>query len=87
MKMLSAKKLCVRMIMMVLLLLIVPWHVHAEETQLTEEIMMEIQHRLEQSFNKGLPQADLTDLDIVVNMYNDRFSEQYQKILDMGEEG
>lgn len=83
MKMLSAKKLCVRMIMMVLLLLIVPWHVHAEETQLTEEIMMEIQHRLEQSFNEGLPQADLTDLDIVVNMYTDRFSEQYQKILDM----
>ncbi|MBR2811151.1 MAG: hypothetical protein IKD69_07205 [Solobacterium sp.] len=69
--------------MMLGLLLFVPWHVHAEETQLTEEDLAEISGRLEQALDEGLMQADLSDLGIIVNMYNDRFSEQYQKVLDV----
>ena len=65
------------------LFLAFPRTVHAEETELTEELLTEIRSRLDQAYNNGEWEADLEDLNIIVNMYNDRFGEAYQKILDL----
>ena len=61
-----------------------PRTVYAKETEITEEIQAEISKRLERAFKAGKADADLSDLNIIVNMYSDRIGEQYQKILDVG---
>lgn len=53
------------------------------ETKLTEEMLTEIGARLDRAVEAGEAEADLSDMDIIVNMYSDRFSEEYQKVLDI----
>ena len=66
-----------------LLLIMTPRTVHAKETDVTEEMLSEIQSRVEKAFQAGEAQADLSDLDIIVNMYSDKLGKQYQKLLDL----
>ena len=63
-----------------------PRMAYAAETEITEEILAEISKRLERAFEAGKAKADLSDMGIIVNMYSDRLGEQYQKILDAGNE-
>ena len=65
-----------------LFLIMLPRTVLAKETELTEEILGEIDRRMEQAFEAGEAQADLSDLNIIVNMYSDKLGKQYQKVLD-----
>ena len=65
------------------MLLMAPRTAYAKETELTEEILSEIQNRIDQAFKAGEAQADLSDLGIIVNMYSDKLGKQYQKVLDL----
>ena len=69
----------------VVLLLAVPRGVCAEETVMTEELSMEIRNRLEQALEAGETEADLSDLNLIMNMYSDRFGEPYKQLLDLCE--
>ena len=67
----------------VVLLLAVPRSVCAEETVMTEELSMEIRNRLEHALEAGETEADLSDLNLIMNMYSDRFGEPYKQLLDL----
>ena len=67
----------------VVLLLAVPRGVCAEETVMTEELSMEIRNRLEHALEAGETEADLSDLNLIMNMYSDRFGEPYKHLLDL----
>ena len=67
------------------LCLLSPCTAFAKETEITGEILAEINNRLERAFKAGRAEADLSDMGIIVNMYSDKIGKQYQKILDAGE--
>ena len=77
----TAKVFLISLIM--LFFLAVPQTVYAEETDITDEIISEVRSRIDRAFLAGEPSADLADMNIIVNMYSDRFGAQYQKILDL----
>ena len=75
-------RLCLISLIM-MLLLTVPKTVYAGETDLTEDIISEVRSRIDLALRAGEPSADLADMNIVVNMYSDKFGVQYRKILDL----
>ncbi|MBQ5952311.1 MAG: hypothetical protein IJL66_09210 [Lachnospiraceae bacterium] len=60
-----------------------PQTARAAETDLTEDLLKEIRSRIDRVFEAGETEVDLTDMNIIVNMYADRFGAQYKKILDL----
>ncbi|MGX8715475.1 MAG: transglutaminase domain-containing protein, partial [Lachnospiraceae bacterium] len=61
----------------------VPQMASAEETELTSQLLAEMEARINAALDAGEEYVDLTDLNIITNMYADRFGEQYQKVLDL----
>ena len=69
--------------LVLLLFLAVPQAVHAEETDISGEILSEVRSRIGLALQAGEASVDLSDMDIIVNLYADRFGAQYEKILDL----
>ena len=69
--------------MLLLLFLSVSQTVYAEETDISEEILSEVRSRIGRALQAGETSADLSDMNIIVNLYSDRFGVQYEKILDL----
>lgn len=78
-------KLCLLGLILTLVLSL-PQTVYAAETEITEETISEIRSRLDRALQTGATSVELADLNIIVNMYSDRFGAQYQKILDLCDE-
>ena len=71
--------------LLLLALFLFPSSAHAE-TQVTDEMLSEMSARVAASFEAGKLSVDLSDMDIHINLYNDHFSSEYQKILDLCDE-
>ena len=66
------RKICVICLILAFVLSF-PQAVYAEETDLTEDILAEIRSRLDQALLAGERWVDLADMNIIVNMYSDRY--------------
>lgn len=69
--------------LIMLVSLTLPQIAFAEETEITSQMLTEIESRVNKALDAGEEYVDLTDLGIITNMYADRIGEQYQKVLNL----